>query len=154
MRFTYPEVINTFVILLGAGLSTQRAWIKITEDYLEKRKSLESHVEPIYEEMQIASLQMHNGASPKEALEQFASRVKVKEIRQFVSILSQNLKRGDEYILSHLRELNTQAWEIRKKCVQEKSEEVDTKLLIPMMLMLVVILIVVLAPAVMTMQIG
>ena len=104
--------------------------------------------------MQIASLQMQNGTSPKEALEQFAARVKVKEIRQFVSVLSQNLKRGDEFIITHLRELNSQAWELRKKYVQEKSEEVDTKLLIPMMLMLVVILIVVLAPAIMTMQIG
>ncbi|MBC8542476.1 type II secretion system F family protein [Bianquea renquensis] len=154
MRIAYPEVINRFVILLGAGLSTQRAWTKITDDYLEKRKGLEGTIQPIYEEMQIASLQMQNGTSPKEALEQFAARVKVKEIRQFVSVLSQNLKRGDEFIITHLRELNSQAWELRKKYVQEKSEEVDTKLLIPMMLMLVVILIVVLAPAIMTMQIG
>lgn len=154
MRIAYPEVINRFVILLGAGLSTQRAWTKITDDYLEKRKGLEGTIQPIYEEMQIASLQMQNGTSPKEALEQFAARVKVKEIRQFISVLSQNLKRGDEFIITHLRELNTQAWELRKKYVQEKSEEVDSKLLIPMMLMLVVILIVVLAPAIMTMQIG
>ncbi len=154
MRIAYPEVINRFVMLLGAGLSTQRAWTKITGDYLEKRKGLEGTIEPIYEEMQIATLQMQNGASPKEALEQFAARVKVKEIRQFISVLSQNLKRGDEFIITHLRELNAQAWELRKKYVQEKSEEVDTKLLIPMMLMLVVILIVVLAPAIMTMQIG
>ena len=154
MRIAYPEVINRFVMLLGAGLSTQRAWMKITGDYLEKRKGLEGTIEPIYEEMQIATLQMQNGTSPKEALEQFAARVKVKEIRQFISVLSQNLKRGDEFIITHLRELNAQAWELRKKYVQEKSEEVDTKLLIPMMLMLVVILIVVLAPAIMTMQIG
>ena len=54
-----------FVILLGAGLSTQRAWTKITDDYLEKRKGLEGTIQPIYEEMQIASLQMQNGTSPK-----------------------------------------------------------------------------------------
>ena len=34
-----------------------------------------------------------------------------------------------------LKELNQEAWELRKKQVREKTEEADTKLLLPLMLM-------------------
>ena len=88
----------------------------------------------------------------REALEAFSARIPLREIRRFVSLLIQNLKRGDEYLLVRLREMSEEAWETRKKQVREKSEEADTKLLLPLMMMLVVVLIIVLSPALITMN--
>ena len=64
--------------------------------------------------------------------------------------MNQNLRRGDENLLLRLNELTEEVWEKRKKEVREKTEEADTKLLIPLMMMLAVILIIVLAPCMMT----
>jgi len=49
--------------------------------------------------------------------------------------------------------LNQEAWDMRKKQVREKTEEADTKLLLPLMLMLIVILIIVLSPAMISMKV-
>ena len=89
----------------------------------------------------------------REVLEEFTVQIRFKEARRFAILLVQNLKRGDAFLISRLKELNQEAWEIRKKQIRAKSEEADTKLLIPLMLMLVVILIIVLAPAMITMHV-
>lgn len=147
----YPEFINELVILIGAGLSLQAAWKRIGEDYQKQREN-GGRRNPLYEEIYRESREMTGGVSMREILEQFTTRIRMKEARRFAVLMSQNLKRGDAFLVTRLKELNQEAWEVRKKQVREKSEEVDTKLLIPLMLMLVVILIIVLAPAMISMQ--
>ena len=67
-------------------------------------------------------------------------------------MLSRNLRRGDEFLLERLQEMNQEAWEDYKKKVRVRSEEAQTKLLLPMFLTLGAILLMVAAPAMMSMQ--
>ena len=68
-------------------------------------------------------------------------------------MLSRDLRRGDEFLLDRLQEMNQEAWEEHKKKVRIRSEEAQTKLLLPMFLTLAAILVMVAAPAMMSMQI-
>lgn len=152
IQHVYPEFINELVILVGAGLSLPAAWKRIGQDYQRKRQE-GYEINPLYEEVYRESKELESGSSMREVLEEFTVQIRFKEARRFAILLVQNLKRGDAFLISRLKELNQEAWEIRKKQVRAKSEEADTKLLIPLMLMLVVILIIVLAPAMITMQV-
>ena len=151
-RQSYPEFMNELVILVGAGLSLPAAWQRISQDYQKKKKE-GGDIDPLYEEIYKESREMDAGASMREILESFASHMRFKEARRFAVLLTQNLKRGDAFLVTRLKELNQEAWDLRKKQVREKTEEADTKLLIPLMLMLVVVLIIVLSPAMITMQV-
>lgn len=96
---------------------------------------------------------MEAGISLREVLEEFAGHIRFKEARRFAVLVAQNLRRGDAFLVSRLKELNQEAWDMRKKQVREKTEEADTKLLLPLMLMLIVILIIVLSPAMISMKV-
>lgn len=148
----YPEFINELVILLGAGLSFPAAWKRLGEDY-QKQCTEGKKENPLYDEIYQESKQLQAGMSMREVLEEFTVNIRCKEARRFAVLALQNLKRGDAFLISRLKELNREAWELRKKQVRERSEEVDTKLLLPLMLMLIVILMIVLTPAMISMQI-
>ena len=152
IRQVYPEFINELVILIGAGLSLPAAWKRIGQDYQSKRTG-KGEINPLYEEVYRESKELDAGVPMREILEEFSSRIRLKEARRFAVMMVQNIKRGDAFLVSRLKELNQEAWEIRKKQVREKTEEADTKLLLPLMLMLAVILIIVLSPAMITMQV-
>lgn len=152
IRQVYPEFINELVILIGAGLSLPAAWKRIGQDYQNKRTG-KGEINPLYEEVYRESKELDAGVPMREILEEFSSRIRLKEARRFAVMMVQNIKRGDAFLVSRLKELNQEAWEIRKKQVREKTEEADTKLLLPLMLMLAVILIIVLSPAMITMQV-
>ena len=142
IRKTYPEFLGELVILAGSGLSLSGAWKRLAADYRKLNRN-----DPLMEEVLRASMEMEEGASMREALLHFSDRIPIREIRRFVSLLTQNLRRGDAYLLSRIRELSDEAWENRKKQVKEKSEEADAKLLLPLLLMLCVVLIMVMSPA-------
>lgn len=153
IRHAYPEFINELVILIGAGLSLPAAWKRLGQDYQKQKEQKTAAANPLYEEIYREGRELEGGASMREILQEFTAQVRIKEARRFAVLMTQNLKRGDAFLVTRLRELNQEAWELRKKQVREKSEEVDTKLLLPLMLMLVVILIIVLAPAMISMQV-
>lgn len=152
IRQSYPEFMNELVILIGAGLSLTAAWHRIGKDYRKKRAE-GGDADPLYEEIYRGSCEMEAGISLREVLEEFAGHIRFKEARRFAVLVAQNLRRGDAFLVSRLKELNQEAWDMRKKQVREKTEEADTKLLLPLMLMLIVILIIVLSPAMISMKV-
>lgn len=141
---SYPVMLHQLTVLLGAGLSITAAWDRIAAD--------RNNQNPLIEEMRVTMIQMHHGMAPQEALREFGRRSGCQELRQLANMLCRNLRRGDEFLLEHLKELNNSAWEEHKKQVKIQSEEADTKLLIPMMIMMVVVLIIVLTPALLSMH--
>lgn len=103
-------------------------------------------------EMNATRVQMRNGMPQQEALRQFGRRVQDPQLRRLANMLYRNLRRGDEFLLERLKEMNSEAWEEHKKRVRIQSEEAETKLLVPMILMLTVILMIILTPAMLTMN--
>lgn len=151
IRRSYPEFLGELAILMGAGASLSGAWIRLAKDY-HRQKERTGKQSMLLEEVEKAGREMEEGVSIRDALIHFAERVPIPEIRRFSALLTQNLRRGDGYLLTRLREMSDEAWESRKKLARERSEEVDTKLMLPLMLLLVVVLIIVLSPALISMK--
>lgn len=144
IRYHFPDFLNKLVLLINAGMTVNRAMEKIVYD-----NRLES---PFYEELSIAMADIGGGKPEHQALEEFANRCKVPEISKFVSVLLQNLVKGNAELVSILLLLSGECWEMRKNAAKRMGEEASTKLLLPMMLMLVAILMIVVTPAVLSMN--
>lgn len=145
LELAYPILIQKLTMFLGTGQSISAAWENVIRQT--------SDGSPLKEEMTATYRQIKNGASMQTAFRDFAARIPNSNYRKLGNMLARNLKRGDQYLLDHLREMNKDAWDNHKRVVRIQSEEAGTKMLLPMMLMLMVVLILVMAPALITLQI-
>ncbi len=143
MLLDYPEIINKFTLLVGAGMSLSNAWCKISKDY----KDGGAKKRYAYEEMGITYGELMLGTSEITAYERFGRRVKLLPYLRFSSLLAQNVKKGSAGLLSQLELEAAEAFEERKELAKRMGEEAGTKLLVPMMLMLIIVLAVILVPA-------
>lgn len=140
IRADFPDMVSKLVLLVNAGMTINRAWEKICAE--TKRKS------PLYQELRITYLQIQGGKPEGEAYEEFARRCRVREITKFVTLVIQNLKKGNDDMVPLLRLQAEECWDLRKMRAKQLGEEASAKLLIPMMIMFVGILIIVVLPAV------
>lgn len=150
MMIDYPEILNKFVLFLGAGMTVKAAWQKISSDY-EKGKIMGKE-RFAYEEMAYTLREMQAGGSEKECYEHFGKRCEAVCYMRFGALLSQNLKRGSKGLADLLRLEAVNAFEERKRAAKKAGEEVGTKLLAPMFFMLTVVLVIVIVPAFLSMQ--
>ncbi|BCJ92476.1 hypothetical protein acsn021_00450 [Anaerocolumna cellulosilytica] len=148
MLLDYPEIINKFTLLVGAGMSLSNAWGKISKDY--KDKGGEKRF--AYEEMTITYSELMIGTSEETAYERFGRRVKLLPYLRFSALLAQNVKKGSVGLLKQLELEAAEAFEERKELAKRMGEEAGTKLLLPMMLMLLLVLVIIMVPAFMSFQ--
>ncbi|WP_010248078.1 type II secretion system F family protein [Acetivibrio cellulolyticus] len=144
MQLDFPDFLNKLTLLINAGMTVQRAWEKIVTD--NKKNSV------LYEELSIAVADIRAGKSEMSAYEDFAKRCRIPEITKFVSVVLQNIKKGNTELVSILRLQASECWEMRKRAATRLGEEASTKMLFPMMIMFVAILIIVTVPAIFAMQ--
>lgn len=149
MLLDYPEIINKFTLLVGAGMSLSNAWNKIAKDYKEK----DGKKRYAYEEMTITYGELMLGTSEITAYERFGRRTKLLPYLRFSSLLAQNVKKGSSGLLHQLELEAAEAFEERKELAKRMGEEAGTKLLFPMMLMLMLVLAVILVPAFISLRI-
>nr|WP_308742240.1 hypothetical protein [uncultured Anaerocolumna sp.] len=142
MLMDYPEIINKFTLLVGAGMSLSNAWIKIAKDYKEKIAKKRF----AYEEINITASELMLGTSEVIAYERFGRRVKLLPYLRFSSLIAQNVKKGSGELLNQLELEATEAFEERKELAKRLGEEAATKLLIPMVLMLLIVLSIIMVP--------
>lgn len=143
MLMDYPEIINKFTLLVGAGMSLSNAWIKIGKDYKEKATKKRF----AYEEINITAGELMLGTSEVIAYERFGSRVKLLPYLRFSSLIAQNVKKGSGELLNQLELEAAEAFEERKELAKRMGEEAATKLLMPMVLMLLIVLAIIMVPA-------
>lgn len=152
LQYDYSEVVSKLTMLIGAGMSVQKAWNKIALDYNQKRKTgKEMHF--AYEEMWVTYCQMQTGASERLAYTEFGRRCGVKEYRKLGTLLEQNVRKGTKGLSMLLEQESIESFEQRKNMARQLGEEAGTKLLLPMILMLVIVMVIVMVPAVMSFQI-
>lgn len=151
MLLDYPELVNKFTLLLGAGMTVNSAWGKIASEYEKKLgdKSIEKRY--AYEEWRVTWSEMSNGMTNMLALEHFGQRTKLIPYLKFSTLLSQNLRKGTKGLLEILEHEALDAFESRKQATRQLAEEAGTKLLAPMMIMLVLVMVIIMAPAMMSM---
>jgi tight adherence protein C len=144
IRMDFPDFLNKLILLVNAGMTINRAWNKIVADNEKKG--------PLYEELENMLLNISSGQSEFQAFEDFAKRCRTPEITRFVSVIIQNLKKGNSDMISILRLQSNDCWELRKNVAKRIGEEASTKMLLPMMIMFLAILIIVAVPAILAMQ--
>lgn len=140
-----PDFTNKILILSGAGMTLRAAIIKISEEM-----SLDT---PLYNTLTKCVDKMKNGATDEAALETLSVQCNTPQMRRFVSVVLQNMKRGGVDVIVALRDIGMEQWSERKAAAMRISAEADTKLLFPMMLMLFSVIIVTVAPAILSMNI-
>lgn len=150
MMIDYPEILNKLVLLLGAGMTVQRAWNQIAMNY-EKQREIHG-VRYAYEEMLYTCHELKSKIAETESYERFGKRCGVSEYIKFGALLSQNMKKGTAGLAKMLEIESKNAFEERKSQARRKGEDAGTKLLLPMFMMLGIVLIIIVIPAFLSFQ--
>lgn len=152
LQYDYSEVISKLTLLLGAGMTVRRAWEKMIEDYMRKKKSAKDE-RIVYEQMYITDCQIKSGISEYKAYEEFGHRCQTREYLKLASLLQTNIKKGTKELKELLYQESYDAFEQRKSLAVKKGEEAATRLLMPMFMLLIVVMIIVMVPAVISFQV-
>ena len=140
LRLDYPEMLEQFILLMGAGLTIRGAWQKIALEYQKKYESGNRKYRFVYEEMLVTIRELESGMSERKAYELFGKRTGILAYMRFSTLLVQNLRKGSADLLRLLEYEAVDAFRERKEHAKKLGEEASTKLLMPMLLMLVVVL--------------
>lgn len=145
MLLDYPEIVNKLVLYMGAGMTIRNAFLKIGEDY-KKQKSI-GRYRYIYEEILLLGNELQSGVTEVEAYTHLGKRCQLQVYRKLCTLLSQNLRKGSNDLLTMLKQEATGAFEERKNMAKKMGEEAGTKLLVPMMMMLCIVMVIIMVPA-------
>ncbi len=144
IQFDFPDFVNKLTLLVNAGMTVSRAWEKTVADTSKQT--------PLFDELGTAVQDIRSGMPEHKAFEEFAQRCHVPVITRFVSVVLQNIRKGNDELVPVLRLFANECWELRKSAARKFGEEASTKLLLPMMLMFVAILLIVGMPAVLALR--
>lgn len=150
MQLDYPEIVSKMAILLGAGMTIEQAWNRITASYSMKRQKKQCGIKPAYDEMIITAREISDGESGRKAYQRFSQRVDLGCYQRFIRILLQSLVKGNKGICTMLEKESDDAFKERKLLAKKLGEEASTKMLVPLMLMMIVVMAIIIAPAVLS----
>ena len=140
----FPNFLVKLTLLVNAGMNVGSAWEKVS-DGIDKSKALGR-------ELDMALIEIRSGKSESKAYEDFAKRCRIQEVTRVVSVLLQNIKKGNAELVSILRIHANECWEMRKNAAKKLGEEASSKMLLPMAIMLLSILLIVITPAILALQ--
>lgn len=144
IQLEFPDFVNKLTLLVNAGLPVVRAWERIATD---TRKET-----PLYMELKLTLQDIKAGKPEHRAYEEFAKRCRIHEITRFITVILQNLRKGNSELVPILRVFANDCWEMRKNIAKRYGEEASTKMLLPMMLMFAAVLLIVGTPAVLALR--
>jgi tight adherence protein C len=140
----FPDFLVKLTLLINAGMNVAKAWEKVSEG-MDKSRALGR-------ELAMSLLEIRSGKSESKAYEDFAKRCRIQEVTRVVSVLLQNIKKGNAELVSILRIHANECWEMRKNAAKKLGEEASSKMLLPMAIMLLSILLIVTTPAILALQ--
>ncbi|MDD6037845.1 MAG: type II secretion system F family protein [bacterium] len=149
----YPMMLDQLSLLLGAGMTMSGAWEKMVQNYERKCTAAELNDKPvpIYEEMKTTYYQMKDGMSERAAYEAFGNRLQLPVYQKFSALLLQNMRKGSVGLSKVLTQEMQEALAKQENTVKKQGEQLETRLLLPMMLMLFLVIVIILLPVLMTM---
>ena len=145
LRSEFPNMVSKLTLLINAGMIPSRAWRAVANGNTANR---------LYEEMRTATRDIEEGMTIERAMDAFALRCGLKEIRKFSSIYVQAVKGGAGEAIGSMKQMSDEAWEEKKQYAKQKGEIAAQKLLVPNMLMFIGILIIVVVPLAINMMGG
>lgn len=132
-----PEIVSTMALLINAGMMLRNAWRVIAE----------SKAGAIYSLMLESCVNMENGMSNIEAINQFGILSNSTEVRKFTSALTQSLERGGGELNDFLGRQSKEMWALKKQIMLQRGEAAASKLLAPTSMLFVAIIIAVMTGA-------
>lgn len=133
----FPKMVSKLTLLINAGMLVRRAWDEVAES---------NYDEKLYAEMRITSKDIQEGMSIEAAMDNFASRCGLREIRKFASIYVQAVKRGASDSIDSMKVMADEAWMQKKQLSKQAGEKAAQQLLLPNMIMFIGIILVVVVP--------
>lgn len=146
MILELPDILSTIVLLVNAGETVNRAWIRCVEGRPHKAQT------PLYKELAHAVHELQMNVSFVKVMEDFSKRCALHEVSLFTSTLLLNYKRGGSDFVVALHALSLELWQRRKSVSRTLGEEASSKLVFPMVLIFVVVMVIVAAPALLMMK--
>ncbi|MBQ7014085.1 MAG: type II secretion system F family protein [Oscillospiraceae bacterium] len=138
----FPKMVSKLTLLINAGMLVRRAWDEVANSNFEST---------LYAEMRSTSKDIQEGMSIELAMESFAARCGIKELRKFSSIYVQAVNRGASESINSMKIMADEAWEQKKQLSKQKGEIAAQKLLIPNMIMFMGIMVIVVVPMIASM---
>lgn len=134
----FCDMVSKMALLINAGMITREAWEQISV----------TGQGTLYDEMRNAVIDMQNGSSEIDAYIGFGNRCGVQLVNKFISMLVQNLSKGNKELVDFLKAETTVCWEEKKHLVKRQGESASSKLMLPMGLIFVGIFVMILVPIV------
>jgi tight adherence protein C len=144
IQMDFPDFVNKLTLLVNAGMPVSKAWEKIASD--------SGRDTPLYMEISNVLKDIRSGVPEHKAYEEFAKRCRIPVITRFISVILQNIRKGNSELVPILRVFANECWELRKMTAKRYGEEASTKMLLPMLLMFAAILLIVGMPAVLALR--
>jgi tight adherence protein C len=144
IQMDFPDFVNKLTLLINAGMTVSKAWERIACDGGKHT--------PLYQELNIAINAVRSGIPEHKAYEEFAKRCHVPVITRFITVILQNIRKGNSELVPILRVYANECWELRKTTAKRFGEEASTKMLLPITLMFIAILLIVGMPAVLALR--
>lgn len=116
-----PDFTNKILILTGAGMTLRAALIKISDEM--------SNDTVLYQTLAKCVQMMRNGITDEKALDYMTIQCNTPQMRRFISVVLQNMKRGGTDVIAALQDIGREQWEERKAAAKRLCAEADSKLL-------------------------
>ncbi len=124
IRQHLPDAVDLLEICVSAGLSLEMAWNTVADEI--------GRVCPhLGDEMALANLEIHLGATRAQAMRHMADRTKVEQLSSLVAVIVQSEKLGTS-VAEALRTFTTYMRDSRGAMAEEAAERMAVKLLMPM----------------------
>ncbi len=153
LKADYAEIVSKLSLLVGSGMSTRNALIKMSQDYTKRQKTSANQDarRPAYEELGVMVRRIESGVSEAQAYRDYGRVCKLHSYMRLGELLGQSVRKGNTELLDQLRDEATDAFEERKAYALRAGEKASTKLVLPMIMMLAIVFIIIIVPAFMTM---
>jgi len=142
IKAEYPALISKLTLYLGAGMSLRSSWEKTAAEGCKSKQT-----NPVYREMLITYREIEGGIAEAEGYVRFGNRIRQQRYIRLMTLLVQNLKKGNAELLLQLRQEVYLSLEEHAGDVRKIGEETGTKLLFPMILMMGMVMVLIMVPA-------
>ncbi|WP_029323646.1 immunoglobulin-like domain-containing protein [Butyrivibrio sp. AE3004] len=146
MILEYPNFVSRLVLYMGSGMSVRGVLTKFSVEY-KKHVREGGKRSFLYEEICKSCNEIQSGVPEIQVYERLGARCGSQQYARLVTLLSQNLKKGNSEMMLLLREESDKATMERMSYARKLGEEAGTKLLVPMVMMLFIVMVVIMVPA-------
>lgn len=134
-RSGFPDFMDLMVVCADAGLPIEAALERIGREFGDSYPSLTANIH-------MTNLEIRAGRTLSDALEHFAERIGLDEVRSFVTLITQSIDLGSS-ITDALRVYSDDMRHKRLSRAEEKAYALPAKLALPMMICIFPVLFVV-----------